>query len=149
GIFIGTNALQPTPVSLSITNTTISNNTADRGGGGINAVNAQVTIRRSTLSQNHANLFDTTGFGAGAIAGSGGTKLNLTAADTTIDGNDTVGDGGGIVVSGLAGSQAVTLTNVTIADNRANKNGGAHTGGGINVAAGIVTLGNTIVARNF
>jgi len=57
------------------------------------------------------------------------------------------GNGGGVFIDDMAGESA-TLTNVTITNNRAHI-GSSGSGGVIDQAAGIVTLGNTIVAGNF
>jgi len=66
--------------------------------------------------------------------------------NTTISGNNATGNGGGLY--NALGS--ATLTNVTIAYNRANNdNTGGGSGGGLNVTGGTVLLHNTIVADNY
>ncbi|MBC3911019.1 DUF4347 domain-containing protein, partial [Undibacterium umbellatum] len=139
--------------SVSISNTTIANNTAtatyssgNGGGAYVNAAN--VTISNSTISGNAAS----NGRYGGGISVSAGTSATLT--NLTIAGNsagktgDNAGGGGGI---SLSGAGAKTLTNSTIVGNSfVGGNGAAIGGGGVYVTqnSGAVTLKNTIIANN-
>lgn len=162
GIFTG---------QASLTDCTISGNSANNGGG----VRASIaTLTRCTVSGNAA--LDGTG---GGVRASGGT---LTAC--TISGNTAVGNGGGVfgdewtlnrcTISGNTASLrgggltvGGTVTNTTISGNSAGLEGGgmyvvsvallnctvvenvAPTGGGIfHAAFGTVTVRNTIIALN-
>jgi len=85
--------------------------------------------------------------------GNGGGITNdeaMTITNSTISGNTADEDGGGIINTGGVGSGAVTLMNVTITNNTADgDNDGAGNGGGIFSSAGDVTnLVNTVLAGN-
>lgn len=148
--------------SLTLTQSTVSDNTVEKGngGGGIrSSYGGQVTITDSTISGNQA----LTSSGAGiSVAG----NSTLTLARVTFYGNQVhspTGDGGAIssassnvssvnstfygnvanggpAVSAFGGS--VTLTNNTVAG---NATGAAH--GQIEASSATVTLVNTIVAN--
>lgn len=171
---------------LSISGSTISNNTAVYHGGGLYAHrNPSVTITSSVLDGNHAGqnggavdssnppLFITgsmiTGNTAGRLGGGiftfgpativatsvignssghdgGGISAYRVALDSsTISGNSAIGDGGGIWVGASFGSAIPrsTITRSTIAFNTAGSSGG-----GLFATVGTVVLDNSIVARN-
>ena len=134
---------------MTLTNSTVSGNTAGGGGGGI--ITTTATLTNSTVSGNTA-----------AAGGGGGIVANTaTLTDSTVSGNTAAGDGGGV------GAQTVTLTNSTVSGNSATQNGGgiwsvtatllnctvventALTGGGLfHNAGGTFSIRNTIVALN-
>ncbi|MCH8622676.1 DUF4347 domain-containing protein, partial [Undibacterium sp. TS12] len=139
--------------SVTISNTTIANNTAtatyssgNGGGAYINA--ATVTISGSTISGNAASN-GRYGGGISVVAGTSATLTNLTIASNSAGKTgDNLGGGGGISLSG-AGTK--TLTNSTIVGNSfVGGNGAAFGGGGLYVTqnSGAVTLKNTIIANN-
>lgn len=134
GIFASGNPENIT--TLSITNSTISNNTSIAGGGILTGF-VNLTITDSTISNN--------------ISGDGGgintTATNSIITNSTISNNTTSGtdSGGGITIDNDPGN-TTTLINVTISEN--NYNGNGNGSGGIVVRDGIVSLGNTIVANN-
>jgi CSLREA domain-containing protein len=137
----GAGVLVTTPLIVNITNCTISGNTsvsAVGGGGGIFANGTgTLNVINSTISGNTASQ-------GGALETLNVAQANIT--NSTISGNSATNNGGGI----LSLSSTVTLTGSTITNNRADSdNNGSGVGGGINVAGGIVTLRNTIVAGNF
>jgi CSLREA domain-containing protein len=123
---------------LTLTNATISGNTADIGAGIYTGRAA--TITNSTISNNivSGNL---AGDGGGGIYNQGGT-LSLTSS--TISGNKaqiTGGGGQGGAIHNNLGT--VTLTNSTISGNSADFGGGIY-----NSNNGTVNSKNTIMALN-
>ena len=151
--------------TLSLTNSTISGNSAEFGGGIVNGGTATVT--NSTISANSAENgtpFDADGggiandgmltvtnsaisgnsadYGAGIFNGEFGTA---TVTDSTISGNSASGQeevGGGIDNDGT-----LTVTNSTIAGNTASPAGDS--GGGIsNEQLGTLTVTNSTIAGN-
>jgi hypothetical protein len=122
--------------TLTVSNTTIANNTASQQGGGIwlGRHPKGINISSTTLSGNTA-----TNSNGGAIAVGDNGKLNIT--NSTISGNQVKGAysmGAGIA----AVSGQTTITNTTIANNTASWQGG-----GI-LTTVPMTLKNTIVANN-
>ena len=111
--------------SLQILRSTIEDSDAGICGG--IAVSGTTTIKDSTISSNGAD------FSGGLCAVDGTTIIINTTIANNIDGGLTVFD-----------DAAVRLINVTIADNLAV---GPVGGGGI-LAAGVVQLQNSILARN-
>ena len=90
---------------ITITNSTINNSFADGPGGGIYSFNGDVTITNSTISDN----FGSDG-GGGVFSGNG----NATITNSTFSGNDAFIFGGNIAVSG--GSSTVAIQNTIIAN---------------------------------
>ena len=114
---------------VTITESTISNNTASFTGGGIENDDGTLTVTESTISGNSS------GFGAGICNDSG-----TTVVDSTISGNLASNMGGGVWNDGT-----LAINDSTIAlNNVAN----AGYGGGVYVSSGTATLDNTIVALN-
>jgi hypothetical protein len=111
---------------LTVTNCTLSDNSASMGGGGI-LNGGTLTVTNSTLSDNSAS-----DDGGGIV--NGGT---LTVTNSTLSGN-TSAFGGGIFNDGM-----LTVTNCTLSDNSASMGGG-----GIYNYFGPSALANTIVAKN-
>jgi len=99
--------------TLTIINTTISDNLADSGfGGGIsNALNSTATFVNTTISGN-----------AASDSGGGIRNNNATVvvSDSTISGNTSGTDGGGIENTGT-----VTFINSTLSNNASARDGGA------------------------
>jgi hypothetical protein len=135
--------------TLTLTNTIISNNTADaveelghtcgRGGGIKNVGDGVLSISDSTISDNFAQ-----GHGAGIKGSCGGT---ITLVNCTISSNDSGGLGGGIYVMG-----SVALTHSTLADNSAvgrlrfGASPVTNSGGGVYLRSGVLDLTHTIIA---
>jgi hypothetical protein len=124
---------------LTVSNCTISGNTADLGlfaeyggfGGGIyNA--GTLTLNDSTVGGNVAVW----GPGGGIYNESGGT---VTLNNSTVSGNDADFGGGGIVNGGT-----LTLNNSTVSGNGTNYSGG----GIVNVNGGTLTANNSTVSGN-
>lgn len=116
--------------ALSITNSTISGNTSQQGSG-IFSNGGTIMLLKSTLSNNLAD-----GDGGGIYMNNPGTDPHLTITNSTLSGNSAIGGvGGGVLCGGT-----ILVTNSTIAGNMSSG-----TGGGIFNVGGM-TLFNTIVA---
>jgi filamentous hemagglutinin family protein len=113
--------------NVTLTNSTVSDNTANSAGGGILAVST-VTLTNSTVSGN------TAGVDGGGIW----TFGTVTLTNSTVSGN-TAGQFGG----GIWAVSTVSLTNSTVSGNAAS----IFDGGGI-WANGTVTLTNSTVSGN-
>jgi hypothetical protein len=126
--------------TLTVTNTTLSGNAAQEGGGGAIANHGSLTITGSTLSANSANF-------GGAIYNTGGgamTLNNSTLSDNSAtDPGDSgiIPDGGAIACD--AGSSA-TINGCTITNNSAYAGGGIYN---YNDSA-FVTVSNTTFSGN-
>ncbi len=131
--FTGAGAIANTGTA-TITGSTLSSNSAGEGspGGGVDNRSGTVTISRSSISDNHAT-------------DGGGVYNNATMiiSNTTFARNTTFFRGGAIEQIG----GTLKLTNVTISGNRA-VGGFSSTSAGIYVAAGSVSMQNTIAALN-
>jgi len=150
--------------TLSITaGSFVANSAGAQGGGAIQVAGGTATINGVAISQNHAfisfgggigstggttslvnSLIATnTGSSGGALWNNGG---NITVVNSTLSGNSATGAGGGV----RSDSGTLTLTNVTLTNNRSDSdNSGGEQGGGISRVGGTVTLQNTLVAGNF
>ena len=109
---------------VTLTNSTVSSNSANEDGGSI--ASAEVTLTNSTVSDNSANDE------IGGIFSNG----EVTLTNSTVSGN-SANRAGGIFSNG-----EVTLTNSTVSDNTADQNFG-----GI-LSNGEVTLTNSTVSGN-
>jgi CSLREA domain-containing protein len=118
--------------TVTITNSIISNNSANLGGGGIFS-NGTLTLTNSTVSNNSGG-----DFGGGGIKNFGGTA---TITNSTISGNVAEVNGGGVYSEN---SIAVSLTNSTVSGNLAQNSGG----GIYNIVGGPLTLTNSTVSGN-
>jgi hypothetical protein len=149
---------------LSITNSTVTGNSAAGGiGGGIHNFLGSLTVDRVTVSGNESiigggicsqggtfsltnstisgNTITTSNSGGGGIAVTNNgqaTLVNVTISDNQILGTNTIGGG-----FGSQNGATATLINVTITDNSAMQGGGVG-----NFNAGTSTLINSIVADN-
>jgi hypothetical protein len=117
--------------ALSLTNCTLSGDSATFQGGGLaNRFGGTTTLYGCTVSGNSA----ASGGGVSNLSGS-----TLSLVDTTISGNTASGQGGGLYNYATA-----TLTNVTVAANSAATGGGLASSGSF----AMLTLTNTIVAAS-
>jgi CSLREA domain-containing protein len=109
-----------------------------------------ITISKSTISNNTSTLSG----GGLIVSNSGqtsGAATNVTVLNSTISGNNAGGAGGGTFVEQPGTGTVTTNFNfTTIANNRANNdNSGVDSGGGIfKAATGTLNLKNSIVADN-
>jgi len=126
--------------TVVIRRTTLSGNTAGGNGGAIAFFGANLTVEDSLLAQNTAKI----------VAGGGGgiylstTATSVTVRNSTITGNASSGDGGGIQLGGTFNGTAL-IQNSTIVFNSAATNGG---GIGFFKGTNTVELRSTIVALN-
>ncbi len=153
--------------TATISNTDISNNLANRAGGGIEAIaGSTTTLMGAQLSDNVAGPEGTAAPGNGGglhITGDGAVSLTETTVDGntaaneggglwnsaagTLDvvrstvSNNSSGDGGGIFNDGSGGN--IIVTNSTIAGNTASASGG-----GIASEGAMVTLTSVTIADN-
>ncbi|MEN9564194.1 MAG: hypothetical protein RIR73_2438, partial [Chloroflexota bacterium] len=114
--------------SLTITNSNISNNAADTGGGIYN-LSSTLAVTNSTISSNSAPS------GGGGIYSAGGSA---TVTNSTLSSNSaSSGNGGGIL--NISGTGTMTLLNTTLSGN---------SGGGITNNDSTLNLTNTIIANS-
>lgn len=124
--------------TLTINNSTVSNNSADGPAGGILNYGGILTLNNSAVTGNTAG--DT--FWGGGVYGNSTITLN----NTTVSGNSANNGSGGGIYAWQNGPVIITLNNSTVSNNSANL------GGGIGADAHgsfAVNLKNSIVAGNF
>ena len=154
--------------SLTVRASTVTRNTASFGAGGIASIDRpelptpRLTVQDSTVSDNYGE------FGAGGISSGGDVPMTLsntrvtgnssrsgaggilaggetTLNDSTVSGNTTQFNGGGIFVNILADDgNTLTLINTTVSGNTAGQAGG----GIANVFSAPVVLRNATVTNN-
>jgi CSLREA domain-containing protein len=133
--------------TATLTSSTISENVTNGRGGGI-ANFAQITIINTTISGNTATALPGE-FGGGGIYTECGA---LTMTNSTVSGNHSGLDGGGILADDEPGCLlpgSTLLNNVTITQNIADSDGnGSGDGGGLSNRQSTVRAGNTIIAGN-
>lgn len=138
---------------LTLSGTTVSNNTSPQGGAITNDGGGAIAIINSTISGNitgnGAGVFNFNGTAAisgttitnNTASSSGGGVFNgfgtMTVTNTTISGNSSASSGGGLFNGGT-----VNMNNVTIAQNK-----GQNGGGGIYNGKSII-LKNTLIFGN-
>ncbi|NEQ70042.1 MAG: hypothetical protein F6K21_32045, partial [Symploca sp. SIO2D2] len=136
---------------LTLSNSTVSGNTATNNGGGIynygNTPNgATVDLTSSTVSGNK-----TTNNNGGGIFnyGNDADAATVNLSNSTVSGNTANNKGGGIYNYGnAAGGATVTLSNSTVSGNMATNYGGGIYNYGSEAGAATVTVGNSIIADN-
>ena len=116
--------------TLTITNSTISDNSASEFGGGIYN-QGTLTIMNSTFSGNTA-----ASNGGGVYQRSGST---LTITNSTFSGNSAGGRGGGVAII----DSGVTIMNSMFSGNTAGSEGGA-----VSSFGGVITITNSIISSN-
>ena len=117
---------------LNIQDSSISGNTATNGGwgGGIytDLKDGSITIQGSTIDGNKTTTTRAKGGGV-SIAATGSTQVTID--HNTIQGNEAMGDGGGVRVdttNSIPTSVTCTLKNNTISNNTAPAGGGVSSG---------------------
>lgn len=146
--------------TLTVTNCTLSGNSATGGGALANFDNGKLTVMNSTLSGNSAGYggaIDNEGtftlnnstISSNSTTGAGGGIYNfantLTVNNSTVSGNSSASDGGGILNLGT-----LILNNSTISGNSATREGGGiwNNIGDVAGAFGTVTLSNDTISGN-
>jgi predicted outer membrane repeat protein len=109
----------------TVNNCTISGNEAAFSGGGIansaSGAAATLTITNSTVSDNSATAND----GGGILNVAVGSVASITVSNSTLSGNSATGNGGAVAsVADVPDLARLTITNSTISDNSATGNGG-------------------------
>ena len=118
--------------TMTVTDSTISGNTASYEGGGIYNNGGTMTVTDSTISGNTAGSN-----GGGGIFNYSGT---MTVADSIISDNTASSGGGGITNAGT-----MTVTDSTISGNSTGSGG---SGGGIFNYSGTMTVADSIISGN-
>ncbi len=133
---------------LTVSNCTISGNSAQGNGGGIfndgSSCSASLKISDSTVSGNHA------GFGGGIFTGgvNDGNAL-LVLSGCTISGNSAADSGGGIFNTGESlGGGTLQIGNCTIAGNSAAENGGGIFNNGVTDGDATLQIANSTLSSN-
>ena len=127
--------------SLTVKDSTISNNNARGNGGGIfSAEGNELTVSGSTIQGNKADNGGDIHTGEARDASKTPSKATIT--DTKVLENEAIGsgEGGGVYVGTRADA---TLKGCTVANNKS-----VSTGGGIAAKLGTVTLDDTTVENN-
>jgi len=140
--------------TLMLTGSTITGNTANRGGGVANQSTGTLTVTNCTVSENTggafagglrnvglAEVFDTTVSNNTATQNSGGVAnrpgATMTLIRTTVEGNIA-----GVTSGGLGNNGTLTVINTTVSGNEAGETGGGITNNGT------LTLVSTTVSGN-
>jgi predicted outer membrane repeat protein len=101
---------------LTLTNSTVNNNSAYNIGGGIvDLSSSPFQATGSQINNNHA----------GEFAGAEVESQNITVTNSSVSGNTSGADGGGLAVVTGSTSHFVTITNGTFSNNSATGDGGA------------------------
>ena len=117
--------------TLTVSDSTFSNNTATTGGGGIYS-NGTLTVTDSTFTGNSGG-----NYGGGGILATGSATVG---GSTFVNNSSTNGGGGGIDINGT-----LTVANSTFTGNIGSNSYG---GGGILVYAGTVTISDSTIVNN-
>lgn len=115
--------------SLTLQDCTIEGNTSIASGGGVSSTGT-LDIRRCTLRSN-------TGYLGGAVFAKGTARLS----ETSLYGNQATRDGGAIMVSGI-GTNVLNVVSSTISGNWTNGNGGGIRSDGSTYVYGTTIIGN-------
>ena len=130
--------------NATILNTSIVDNQANQEGGGFyvrggNGNTPTVILSNSTISGNRTNVNS----GGGLYI----FEANATIVNTTVSGNYSFDEGGGIYVGGTTGTATITITNSTITGNTSGATGQG--GGGLFALNNInAEINNSIIAGN-
>ena len=120
------------PGTLTLVNSTVSENTATWWGGGISS-GGTLIVTESTVSGNSAQ-------DAGGIGNQGSPSATLTLTNSTVSGNTATERGGGIV-----NLRSATLTNSTISGNDATIGDAISSEGAGSSEPAIITARNTVI----
>ena len=125
--------------SLTVTDSTVSGNSAGFIGGGIaNNIGGTLTITDSTVSGNSVTSAGSLGGGVSSDHGP------LTLTGSTVRGNTADDGGGGIFSFTNLSGQTTTITNSTISGNTTTKRGG----GGVYNSRGLTVIEHSTITNN-
>lgn len=137
--------------TVTITDSTISDNYARRDGGGVSVdwieantatTPTQTTITGSTVSGNESDCVGCDGGGISVMIGS------VDISETDISGNTASGSGGGLRHNRRDGDEVFVDTTLTISDSAITGNSAAGEGGGVAGGASTVDLDTVLVDGN-
>ncbi|CAN5545586.1 hypothetical protein BH11PLA2_BH11PLA2_25290 [soil metagenome] len=117
--------------TMTLTDCTISGNSASKFGGGVYNRIGSTTVTNCQITGNTSTLK-----GGGVYALNGILNIN----SSTINGNSSTGSGGGV---GTQSGATITFTNTTISANTAKTNGGGIDNSGTLTVIGSTLSGNT------
>lgn len=121
---------------LNLTNSTVSSNSATNSGGGVYVFSNTTTVTNTSFSNN------TAAFGAGFYS----ERSSATITDSTISNNTAATEGGGLSNNTNTSGGSLTVNNSVINNNRAN----AGSGGGFSTfGLGTLTINNSTISGNF
>jgi CSLREA domain-containing protein len=159
GLQLFTATAATSTLTSNIINSTISGNTGNSAGIGVNATvnggNMSLNFTGSTISGNIGS--GTAANGGGILLSNAGSTFGASSTGTvnftnsTISGNTVSANGGGIAFEQpvAAGVVTLNLNFVTLSNNSANTDAtGTEAGGGIVRLSGVLNLKNSIVANN-
>lgn len=127
---------------LTINGGVITGNSAHNGGGIFNAeTSAGATISNCTISNNTANGAGGGIFNDNANSDSSGTGATMTMTGCTLTGNSCTGSGGGIRNIGVLTIVGATITGNTVGEDSSDGAGIYHCGPQLNMQ-GVVTIGS-------
>jgi parallel beta helix pectate lyase-like protein len=124
--------------TLTLSNCTVSGNSAEFGGGIVNS-NGTLTVSNCTISNNGGI------FGGGGISNSSGT---MTLTNSTIIGNLAGGDGGGISNHGFRVSATLMVTNCIVRGNTAALSRGGGISNSADEGSASLTIANSTISGN-
>ena len=120
--------------SVTILNSIITGNVADHPGGGVSVFptfdssgpdQPEVSIVGSTVSNNETTCADCTGGGVSVSVG------NLTIDSSTVSGNTSTGDGGGVAVQRSSVADVTAPASLLVSQSGVSQNDAAGDGGGL------------------
>ena len=118
--------------TLSVSDSTISGNSATGGGAGINNYLGSATVMNCVISGNSANEI------GGGINSGGAATVTVTVSGSTISNNQATNHGGGICNDGI-----IVIAGTTISSNTASL-----TGGGISNSGTVTVTEDSLITSN-
>ncbi|MDX6204723.1 MAG: large repetitive protein, partial [Frankiales bacterium] len=146
GIIAGSaNASSPDALSISsstITGNTVASTATNKPGGGVQFIGGSLTITNSTISNNTAGSSP----GSGVIYGAQGVAAGeqLTVTGTTFSGNSTNASASNINIGGALATEASGPANFTVSNDRFVNNTVVGSGTGIAQGAAIFSQSGTL-----
>lgn len=129
--------------NLTIVDVIVSGNSAISGGGIANFKN--LNVQWSTINSNTATVAGGTGIGGGIY---NGVNTTNTIINSTISGNNTDTNGGGINICAAGAAATLNLRNVTLTGNSAANGGGISSCTADTAYKFHIYIRNSIIARN-